>query len=437
MGRRVYCSVRDGSSPLTRGKRGMRTRMRGCRRLIPAHAGKTRACSWVSRGLWAHPRSRGENIIFKNEAGDRMGSSPLTRGKPGFSGDERVGRGLIPAHAGKTPGSPRTRAPPWAHPRSRGENTWASRARGRDAGSSPLTRGKLVGLLGRRLRGVAHPRSRGENSTKDSMIWPAIGSSPLTRGKRRLPGRCHRRNGLIPAHAGKTDLCEKALIQHGAHPRSRGENEDVPRPRLIRLGSSPLTRGKLCSEPRIARCGRLIPAHAGKTPRRVIRDPRPSGSSPLTRGKRYPRPLPRARPGLIPAHAGKTPGHAHLHGDRRAHPRSRGENCSPCKRGRRQRGSSPLTRGKPKSSTRQTPSHGLIPAHAGKTWLWVRVVLCVRAHPRSRGENLAVRVQRRAETGSSPLTRGKHNLPPFYAVGYRLIPAHAGKTVYDYQLIHG
>ena len=255
----------SGSSPLTRGKHGPPRLLFGQRRLIPAHAGKTRACSWVSRGLWAHPRSRGENIIFKNEAGDRMGSSPLTRGKPGFSGDERVGRGLIPAHAGKTPGSPRTRAPPWAHPRSRGENTWASRARGRDAGSSPLTRGKLVGLLGRRLRGVAHPRSRGENSTKDSMIWPAIGSSPLTRGKRRLPGRCHRRNGLIPAHAGKTDLCEKALIQHGAHPRSRGENRPLRKGAHPARGSSPLTRGKRrCPAPSTDTPG-LIPAHAGKT----------------------------------------------------------------------------------------------------------------------------------------------------------------------------
>ena len=50
-------------------------------RLIPAHAGKTRGCRVIVRGVTAHPRSRGENIPASlKEAHDR-GSSPLTRGK--------------------------------------------------------------------------------------------------------------------------------------------------------------------------------------------------------------------------------------------------------------------------------------------------------------------------------------------------------------------
>ena len=70
-----------GSSPLTRGKlfKGSRSVFEG--RLIPAHAGKTYFAFRVSRCFPAHPRSRGENCLRGLEACLRDGSSPLTRGK--------------------------------------------------------------------------------------------------------------------------------------------------------------------------------------------------------------------------------------------------------------------------------------------------------------------------------------------------------------------
>ena len=91
------------------------------------------------------------------------------------------------------------------------------------------------------------------------------GSSPLTRGKLQHRRVGHDGRGLIPAHAGKTvpDWEHKALP--GAHPRSRGENDPWSPTRAPCLGSSPLTRGKLEIDSTVARRGRLIPAHAGKT----------------------------------------------------------------------------------------------------------------------------------------------------------------------------
>ena len=93
------------------------------------------------------------------------------------------------------------------------------------------------------------------------------GSSPLTRGKRTLAGQYGGVVGLIPAHAGKTNLGCNRCARHGAHPRSRGENRREVSETLARSGSSPLTRGKLHQ----AKAGlggvRLIPAHAGKTNR--------------------------------------------------------------------------------------------------------------------------------------------------------------------------
>ena len=114
--------VSSGSSPLTRGKRGDGSEPWAARRLIPAHAGKTgsrRASHATDR---AHPRSRGENDILQITNALKQGSSPLTRGKPGDLGNHQRRGGLIPAHAGKTP--PKRTAPLCgrAHPRSRGEN---------------------------------------------------------------------------------------------------------------------------------------------------------------------------------------------------------------------------------------------------------------------------------------------------------------------------
>ena len=91
------------------------------------------------------------------------------------------------------------------------------------------------------------------------------GSSPLTRGKRsrRRVGRTSSR--LIPAHAGKTG---RRVGLHGpprAHPRSRGENIEDVRVVPTALGSSPLTRGKLVVDLGGDARIRLIPAHAGKT----------------------------------------------------------------------------------------------------------------------------------------------------------------------------
>ena len=132
-------------------------------RLIPAHAGKTYLQRLQRSDEGAHPRSRGENQDENIINLTKQGSSPLTRGKLTISGRREVQGGLIPAHAGKTPDDDAIGNERGAHPRSRGENTWASRARGLEVGSSPLTRGK-------RTRGIAPE------------------SSP----------------GLIPAHAGKT-----------------------------------------------------------------------------------------------------------------------------------------------------------------------------------------------------------------------------------------
>ena len=71
--------------------------------------------------------------------------------------------------------------------------------------------------------------------------------------------------GLIPAHAGKTGQAGDQANETKAHPRSRGENQDLEVVLVHGEGSSPLTRGKRqVSHHGVHGC-RLIPAHAGKT----------------------------------------------------------------------------------------------------------------------------------------------------------------------------
>ena len=153
------------------------------------------------------------------------------------------------------------------------------------------------------------------------------------------------------------------------------------------------------------------------------------GSSPLTRGKRSICAIAIARCGLIPAHAGKTSRRSRLDPRRPAHPRSRGENFTPSGAVNRIVGSSPLTRGKLESSALRQGARGLIPAHAGKTKPPLTPAPTTQAHPRSRGENNGCIAVDTPRVGSSPLTRGKHDLLSGGTRGRRLIPAHAGKTL--------
>ena len=234
-------------------------------------------------------------------------------------------------------------------------------------------------------------------------------------------------DGLIPAHAGKTHAGRPPGPSPGAHPRSRGENTARSRPAKRYSGSSPLTRGKPAPGPALGQYPGLIPAHAGKTfsacrransrwahPRSrgengslITRRGLIEGSSPLTRGKPLRAQALHGATGLIPAHAGKTRAQGLSGAEQWAHPRSRGENVSLRVLRAERGGSSPLTRGKLQVRHCYFSSSGLIPAHAGKTSLPDAETCSLKAHPRSRGENISSWSMGGRTTGSSPLTRGK------------------------------
>ena len=174
---------------------------------------------------------------------------------------------------------------PKAHPRVCGENSEQSAIMIRSRGSSPRVRGKLspairdlapVGLIPacagktRRLSSCdnsasAHPRVCGENTYSNvEQEWIA-GSSPRVRGKPVEGNAQTYSNGLIPACAGKTTAKDIRDFASGAHPRVCGENEAAKDDRPQKLGSSPRVRGKPQMVQAIKSGSRLIPACAGKT----------------------------------------------------------------------------------------------------------------------------------------------------------------------------
>ena len=156
--------------------------------------------------------------------------------------------------------------------------------------------------------------------------WVLSGSSPRVRGKPMAASRAILDTRLIPARAGKTRMRVVREVPGGAHPRACGENAPAGRGLVDRLGSSPRVRGK---------------------------HPQPIG--------------PHDEEGLIPARAGKTGGDDGLGGLRWAHPRACGENLAPVLPTIADLGSSPRVRGKRVRDAPPGYGGGLIPARAGKT----------------------------------------------------------------------
>ena len=153
------------------------------------------------------------------------------------------------------------------------------------------------------------------------------------------------------------------------------------------------------------------------------------GSSPLTRGAPVVRTTSASATRIIPAHAGSTPRSRSCVASRRDHPRSRGEHAPSAPLITCGQGSSPLTRGAPLVVLAGFRRLRIIPAHAGSTMLAESIPPPPGDHPRSRGEHPRPGPFRGCGEGSSPLTRGAREPAMCALVVARIIPAHAGSTL--------
>ena len=134
--------VRTGSSPRMRGKLRVERGRDDKIRIIPAHAGQTHGRRYMADRTPDHPRACGANSTKYNARHMPTGSSPRMRGKPlRFLVFDPCGR-IIPAHAGQTRARSRRPYPPTDHPRACGANYNGTYSTFDDLGSSPRMRGK-------------------------------------------------------------------------------------------------------------------------------------------------------------------------------------------------------------------------------------------------------------------------------------------------------
>ena len=196
-----------GSSPLARGLPVRDTGGVRKSRIIPARAGFTAALRARSPTSWDHPRSRGVYHDAASSTSRAAGSSPLARGLRLWSQRATARTGIIPARAGFTsPPCVRGRVR-GDHPRSRGVYEGDKEWQVIGYGSSPLARGlpwgdpypntdhgiipARAGFTRRsrrtRFRWRDHPRSRGVYAVPFAAANDSLGSSPLARGLHR-PG---------------------------------------------------------------------------------------------------------------------------------------------------------------------------------------------------------------------------------------------------------
>ena len=134
---------------------------------------------------------------------------------------------------------------------------------------------------------------------------------------------------------------------------------------------------------------------------------------------------------ITPAGAGKTAEGIDRKRIRWDHPRRCGENISMDCVQIAMTGSPPQVRGKLLIAPFEIFSIRITPAGAGKTYLLLLVVKRERDHPRRCGENDAVFVTSRPETGSPPQVRGKPSYTTECTANRGITPAGAGKTGWD------
>ena len=127
-----------------RGKRKRRNMLLPARRITPAHAGKTSVldtCYYYNRD---HPRACGENNANIRAYILGKGSPPRMRGKPVVSSLICRCRRITPAHAGKTYRAKNASYNNQDHPRACGENAARRCLVAVNMGSPPRMRGKLI-----------------------------------------------------------------------------------------------------------------------------------------------------------------------------------------------------------------------------------------------------------------------------------------------------
>ena len=207
-----------------RGKASPRLKIEPLRGITPACAGKSRGTPFRRTSGRDHPRVCGEKSGFCQRSILHLGSPPRMRGKEQRMREARNSAGITPAYAGKSGEYMAGEDQYGDHPRVCGEKTRMTLILALQLGSPPRMRGKVAGLL----------KGRAEH-------------------------------GITPAYAGKRYTRCFACPRPTDYPRVCGEKVIIITVMLYEPGSPPRVRGKVLCHSAAGRAGGITPACAGKS----------------------------------------------------------------------------------------------------------------------------------------------------------------------------
>ena len=130
---------------------------------------------------------------------------------------------------------------------------------------TPAQAGKRAWLRQQPLGYRDHPRACGEKNSPVSMFSTPTGSPPRMRGKAAQMAAAQAAWRITPAHAGKRSSRPKGWALMGDHPRACGEKSTATVSFVILLGSPPRMRGKVDLRTESGQKQGITPAHAGKS----------------------------------------------------------------------------------------------------------------------------------------------------------------------------
>ena len=248
-----------------RGSRASRDGFCEAARIIPAHAGLTSPSCHQVFSSRDHPRACGAHCSFVSFCGLIRGSSPRMRGSQTCFHRENDEDGIIPAHAGLTGDCIEARRHEWNHPRACGAHQYRRYQGCHGLGIIPAHAGLTRGQPRRSCCRRDHPRACGAHNSLILHQDFDAGSSPRMRGSRESIRAATSGDGIIPAHAGLTSTDDLISLHVWDHPRACGAHSVLALYHALPTGSSPRMRGSLLNL-RDNRAGYgIIPAHAGLT----------------------------------------------------------------------------------------------------------------------------------------------------------------------------
>ena len=130
---------------------------------------------------------------------------------------------------------------------------------------TPAYAGKSRAGQATQVRVRDHPRVCGEKQGVPAVAGRNLGSPPRMRGKVLPLLHSPHPPGITPACAGKRLRIGVRYAQRKDHPRVCGEKRQGNMNKEVKVGSPPRMRGKVCESQGARHDGGSIPAHAGKS----------------------------------------------------------------------------------------------------------------------------------------------------------------------------